>query len=76
MRALRLCREHSAMSLTDLSEASGVDRGTIWKVEMGIVSPSVRTLERMVAPLGVSVAQVLAAEVVLAGQREKALQTK
>ncbi len=78
MKGLRLYRERSGMSLTALSEASGVDRGTIWKAETGLVSPSIRTLERMVVPLGVSVVQVLAAEEMLSGTAEhgKILQAK
>ncbi len=69
MQGLRLYRERAGMSAYDLADLSGVNRKTIERSESGRGSPSIRTLERMVAPLGVSVVQVLAAEEMLAGQR-------
>jgi transcriptional regulator with XRE-family HTH domain len=76
VEALRWCRLRAGYSEEALARASGVNRGAIHRAESGENSPSVRTLERMAAPLGVSAAQILAAEDVLAGQLEKALQTK
>lgn len=72
VKALRVYRERAGLSIETLSKAAGVATKTIWKTEMGLNSPSIRTLERMVVPLGVSIVDVLAAEDVLSlsGQRD------
>jgi transcriptional regulator with XRE-family HTH domain len=76
MKGLRFYRNRSGMSIDALAAASGVSRATIWNSEVGKTSPSIESLERMADALGVSASQILAAEDVLTGQREKALQTK
>ncbi len=68
MEGLRFYRERAGMSVYDLADLSGVNRKTIQRSESGQGSPSIRTLERMVVPLGVSVVEVLAAEDALSGQ--------
>ena len=65
MQALRMYRKNAGYTIEGLAEASGVAIPTIWKSEKGVNSPSVRTLERIVKPLGVTAAELLYAEEVL-----------
>lgn len=50
---LRQIRKNLALSLTDLSERSGVSVGTLSQLERGMGRPSLRTIERISQALGV-----------------------
>jgi len=52
---LRHWRERRGWSLRDLGERSGVSYVTIQRIEAGILSPTVATLEKIAAALGISV---------------------
>ena len=53
MAALRRRREQLGLSLTDMSERTGIDRGTISKLETGkIANPTVATLRIYARALG------------------------
>jgi DNA-binding Xre family transcriptional regulator len=53
LAALRLERERQGLSLTDLSERTGIDRATISKLETGkVANPTVATLRTYAMALG------------------------
>jgi ribosome-binding protein aMBF1 (putative translation factor) len=53
LAALRLERERQGLSLTDLSERTGLDRATISKLETGkVANPTVATLRTYATALG------------------------
>jgi DNA-binding Xre family transcriptional regulator len=53
LASLRLERERQGLSLTDLSERTGIDRATISKLETGkVVNPTVATLRIYATALG------------------------
>ncbi|OLC15994.1 MAG: hypothetical protein AUH29_06355 [Candidatus Rokubacteria bacterium 13_1_40CM_69_27] len=59
---LRRWRERRGLSLRALGERSGVSYVTIARVEAGTKSPTVTTLEKLAAALGVSVRDLFSAE--------------
>lgn len=52
---LRQWRERRGLSLRELGERTGVSYVTIARIEAGTMSPTVTTLEKLAAALGVSV---------------------
>jgi DNA-binding Xre family transcriptional regulator len=53
LAALRLERERQGLSLTDVSERTGIDRGTLSKLETGkVANPTVATLRTYARALG------------------------
>lgn len=56
MEELKRIREAAGFTQVGLAEASGVDRGTIIKIERGRRSPTVETLEKLAVALKVEVA--------------------
>jgi ribosome-binding protein aMBF1 (putative translation factor) len=61
LAALRLERERQGLSLSDVSERSGIDRATISKLETGkIANPTVGTLRAYAKALGRRLAWTLA----------------
>lgn len=59
-------RRRAGFSIDALASASGVSRQAIWKAENRVSSPSISTLERMAVPLGVTVAEIVYANEVMA----------
>jgi len=74
---IRRLRAQAGMSVRALASASGFSPSFISQVENGQASPSIASLERIAAALGVSLARVFTRErwdlapVVLAGQRQE-----
>ncbi len=61
LAALRLERERQGLSLTDLSERTGIDRATISKLETGkVANPTLATLRTYANALGKRLAWTLA----------------
>ncbi len=54
-RRLRQTRKDLTLSLADLAKRSGVSTGTLSQLERGLVSPSLRTIERIGQALGVPI---------------------
>lgn len=52
LEELRRMREQAGLTQVDLAKASGVDRGTIIKIESGKRSPSIETLEKLADAMG------------------------
>ena len=52
---LRQVRDRRGWSLRQLGERSGVSYVTIQRIEAGTLSPTVATLEKLAAALGISV---------------------
>ena len=59
---LRTLREQLKLSLRGLGERSGVSYVTIAKIEAGTMSPTVSTLEKLAAALGVNVRDLFSEE--------------
>jgi transcriptional regulator with XRE-family HTH domain len=51
-KALTAARKHSALSQRDLAEAAGTSQSVVGRIEAGLASPSVDTLERLVKAAG------------------------
>ena len=49
---LKKAREAMGLSLTDVSERSGIDRATLCKIENGKGNPTIQTIGRYAAALG------------------------
>jgi DNA-binding XRE family transcriptional regulator len=56
---LKKTRETLGLSLTDVSERSGIDRATLCKIENGKGNPTIQTIGRYAAALGKRVTIVL-----------------
>lgn len=56
---LRAARAHRGWRLDDLAEASGVSRGMIHRIEAARTHPSVATLARLSAALGVPISELV-----------------
>ncbi len=56
---IRKHRERCGMSLTDLSEASGVSRGYLHQIEKGASSPTLDKLTLLAGAMGVPVSTLL-----------------
>jgi DNA-binding XRE family transcriptional regulator len=56
---LKKTREAMGLSLTDVSERSGIDRATLCKIENGKGNPTIQTIGRYAAALGKRVTIVL-----------------
>lgn len=52
VREMLLCRKESGMTQQQLSEATGINRSDISKLENGSANPSLRTLKRIAEGLG------------------------
>lgn len=59
-RRIRQLRQLNELTLDQLSERSGVDRGTIHRIELGQVSPRVDTLQRLCKAMGQDLADLFA----------------
>jgi transcriptional regulator with XRE-family HTH domain len=55
---LRAARKAAGMTLLDLSQTAGVSQSLISQVERGLASPSITTLRRFAAALGVPIASL------------------
>lgn len=55
MEELRRMREQAGLTQVDLAKASGVDRGTIIRVESGKRSPTIETLEKLARAMGAEI---------------------
>lgn len=55
MEELRRMREQAGLTQVDLAKVSGVDRGTIIKIESGKRSPSIETLEKLARAMGAEI---------------------
>jgi len=58
-RRLRALRRERGLSLDELSRRSGVSKGMLVEIEKGEANPSIATLCRAAAALGVSVAEIV-----------------
>ena len=56
---LKTLREQRALSLTDLSEISGVNRITIHRIETGKQKPMPRTIRKLAEALQVKVEELI-----------------
>lgn len=63
MLRIRELRDAEGWSLKELERRSGVDRGTIWRVEQGRQSPSVDKAAALAKALGVSLDELHVPEV-------------
>jgi transcriptional regulator with XRE-family HTH domain len=59
MNRLKYWREARGLGQGKLAKLSGVAQSTISYIEMGQVSPSVRTMEKLARALGVSISALL-----------------
>lgn len=59
-RRIRQLRQVNELTLDQLAERSGVDRGTIHRIELGLVSPRVDTLQRLCRAMGQDLPEVFA----------------
>lgn len=59
-RRLREARETQGMSMNQLGSLAGLDQVTISRIEKGERSPTLRSLAKIAAALGVSLSQLLA----------------
>jgi PAS domain S-box-containing protein len=69
---LRRRRRNRGMTLDQLATASGVDRGSISRIEMGHVSPRLETLEALCQALEIRLGELLASTEEGAGQPAEA----
>src|SRR5206468_1419711 len=60
-KLLRQLRDRAGLSLRDLEELSGVDRGNISRLERGTPFPSPKHLTKIAAGLGVDASELLSA---------------
>jgi len=58
-KKLKILREQRALSLTDLSQISGVNRITIHRIETGKQKPMPRTVRKLAEALQVSVEELI-----------------
>lgn len=58
-KRLRELRESRVLSLSELEEASGVDRQTIWRIEVGRQGAQPRTIRKLAGALGVDPAELI-----------------
>jgi transcriptional regulator with XRE-family HTH domain len=56
---LKILRERRALSLTDLSEKSGVSRITIHRIENGKQKPMPRTIRKLAEALQVKIEELI-----------------
>jgi transcriptional regulator with XRE-family HTH domain len=61
-RRFRERREVLGLTLTDLAYLSGLDRGTIWRAEHGLVKPTPGTVLLLRVALGLSTADLEAVD--------------
>jgi transcriptional regulator with XRE-family HTH domain len=57
-KKLKILREERALSLTDLSQISGVNRITIHRIETGKQKPMPRTIRKLAEALQVNVEEL------------------
>ena len=57
---VRQWRRRRGLSLRALEQRSGVSYGAIYKIEAGTMSPTVATLEKLAAALGLTVRDLFA----------------
>lgn len=56
---VRAIRKHNNITVSDLSESSGISVGMLSKIENGLTSPSLSTLQALSHSLGVPISQLL-----------------
>ncbi|MFK7860759.1 MAG: helix-turn-helix domain-containing protein [Granulosicoccus sp.] len=56
---VRLLRKHVGLTVAELAEKSGVSLGMLSKIENGLTSPSLTTLQSIAHSLGVQISQLL-----------------
>lgn len=56
---VRLLRKHVGLTVAELAEKSGVSLGMLSKIENGLTSPSLTTLQSIAHALGVQISQLL-----------------
>lgn len=56
---LRFLRKSKGISIYKLSQETGISQNHISDLELGRRKPSVETLKRLIAPLGISMAELL-----------------
>ncbi len=56
---LRKLRERRGLTMQKLAEMSGLSVATIWMIENGKLSPTLRTMRKIAAALNMSVEQLL-----------------
>ncbi len=58
-REVRMLRKHASMTVAELAERSAVSVGMLSKIENGLTSPSLSTLQSIAHALGVPISQLL-----------------
>jgi len=62
MDSIRRLRMQRGLTIQKLAEMSGLSVATIWLIENGRISPTLRTLRKIAAALGVSVEAIVYGE--------------
>ena len=55
MLELKRAREEQGLSLADVAERSGIDKGSISKLESGLTNPTFQTIARYAASIGMRI---------------------
>jgi transcriptional regulator with XRE-family HTH domain len=62
MQTIRNLRSERRMNASDLAARAGIAKATLWQIEQGQVSPTLRTLEKIARALGCEVTDLIADE--------------